>query len=164
MKNIQELVFSPFTILVWSLILLNNLQYVYSQNEALKFEHYSIAQGISSPVISCILRDHEGYMWFGTFNSIEKYDGYSFTSYKNVPGEINSLNNGYGQTIYEDKIGNIWVGTSQGLDKFNRSNGNFTHYFPNEREINIEGKNHVWAICEDKIGQLWISAGGHYIL
>ena len=132
----------------------------YPQNSNMTFEHFSVAQGLSSPVVSCILQDHAGYMWFGTFNGLEKYDGYIFTSYKHESGDATSLNNGYVQTIYEDQAGNIWVGTSQGLDKLNRKTEKFSHYFPALLNTAKKGENHVSSICEDKDGQILVGAGG----
>ncbi|OGU66659.1 MAG: hypothetical protein A2W30_07315 [Ignavibacteria bacterium RBG_16_36_9] len=113
---------------------------------------------MSSPAVSCILQDHEGYLWFGTFNSVEKYDGYSFISYKNETADTTSLNNGYVETIYEDHFGNIWVGTSEGLDKLNRTSGKFSHFIPDHQKIKKEGENHITAICEDKNGQIWVGS------
>ena len=156
---------TSFIILILFFILLGIPIQVHAQNSNITFEHFSVAQGISSPVVTCILQDREGYLWFGTFNSLDKYDGYTFTSYKHESGDTTSLNNGYVQTIYEDRAGNIWVGTSQGLDKLNRKTEKFSHYFPILQDIAKEGENHVSSICEDKIGQIWVgSAGTLYIL
>jgi len=134
--------------------------YVNPQQAEPPFEHFSVDQGMSSPAVSCILQDHEGYLWFGTFNSVEKYDGYSFISYKNETADTTSLNNGYVETIYEDHFGNIWVGTSEGLDKLNRTSGKFSHFIPDHQKIKKEGENHITAICEDKNGQIWVGSRG----
>jgi signal transduction histidine kinase/ligand-binding sensor domain-containing protein/DNA-binding response OmpR family regulator len=120
---------------------------------------------MSSPVVSSIIQDHEGYLWFGTYSGLDKYDGYNFKSYKHDPNDSTTLNNGYIQTLFEDKSANIWVGTSEGLDKFDRTTGKFFHYFPFGKNIKKDGINHVLSICEDKEGVFWVGTGdGLFIL
>jgi signal transduction histidine kinase/ligand-binding sensor domain-containing protein/DNA-binding response OmpR family regulator len=161
LKSINRIVTANilFHLIIGFMISLALPNRINSQNSNINFEHFSVAQGISSPVVSCILQDREGYMWYGTFNSIDKYDGYTFTSFKHESADTTSLNNGYVQSIYEDRAGNIWVGTSQGLDKLNRTTEKFSHYFPIRQDIAKEGENHVWSIYEDKEGQIWVVAG-----
>ena len=68
-------------------------------------------------------------MWFATANGLNKYDGYKFTVYKNIPGDSTSLSNNWITTIYEDRTGQIWVGTNNGgLCRFNRETDNFKRY------------------------------------
>ncbi len=92
---------------------------------------------------------------------IEKYDGYNFTAYKQEPDNPNSINNQFVNTIYEDKEGNIWIGTRRGIEKFDKTTGVFKHYKPNSPNKETEWNNDVSSICEDKFGMLWIgtSAG-----
>lgn len=77
------------------IILLFFLFNVSPQNTKLKtFEYLSPDHGMSSYIAPCIIQDKEGYLWFGTYVGIDRYDGYSFTSYKNEPGNPNSINRG----------------------------------------------------------------------
>jgi ligand-binding sensor domain-containing protein len=114
---------------------------------------------MSSYIAPCIIQDKEGYLWFGTYDGIDRYDGYSFTSYKNEPGNPNSINSGSVQALCEDKEGNLWIGTSIGLEKLDRATGKFTHLFPHPPGAGIDFSNYILSICEDKYGVLWVGTG-----
>src|SRR5574341_572994 len=81
-----------------------------AQNESLHFEHLGIEEGLSNNNVSAILQDSKGYIWFGTMDGLNKYDGYSFTKYKFDPFDSSSLSQNTIYTIWEDKYGFIWVG------------------------------------------------------
>ncbi len=94
-----------------------HLQYM---QEHLKFEHISIEQGLSQSTVFCILQDSKGFMWFGTEDGLDRYDGYSFKVYRHDPDNPNSINDNYVMSIYEDRSGFLWIGTLSGLDRFDR--------------------------------------------
>ncbi len=100
-----------------------------------------------------------GYLWFGTYNGVDRYDGTGFTSYKHEPGNPNSINSGSVQALCEDKDGNIWVGSSLGLDKLEPAKGSFTHFLLHPSSSGIDFSNYILSICEDKSGILWIGTG-----
>jgi len=132
------------------------------ENE-IKFEHISISDGLSQSVVNCILQDWQGFMWFGTQDGLNRYDGYKFTVYKNERGNKNSLSNNYIYCIYEDRLGNIWVGTTNGgLNKYDREKDSFINYMHNSNNNSSLSHNRIRAICEDHLGNLWIgtSFGG----
>ncbi|MCK4746800.1 MAG: hypothetical protein KAT15_07195, partial [Bacteroidales bacterium] len=58
--------------------------------QLLQFDHYAVEDGVSQSEIICIFQDSEGYMWFGTQNGLNKFNGYSFESYYNDPSDTNS--------------------------------------------------------------------------
>jgi signal transduction histidine kinase/ligand-binding sensor domain-containing protein len=74
-------------------------------------------------------------MWFGTNEGLNKYDGYNFTVYKNNPKDTNSISNNAIQSIYEAKSGNLWIGTENGLNLYNRNNDQFTYKIKLSRSI-----------------------------
>jgi ligand-binding sensor domain-containing protein len=80
-----------------------------AQNESLRFEHIGIEEGLSNENVTQILQDSKGYIWFGTFDGLNKYDGYSFTKYRLDPFDSNSISQNFIYTIWEDKYGVIWV-------------------------------------------------------
>ena len=127
-----------------------------SQNARLTFEHFSVDQGTSGVAVPCILQDRVGYLWFACFEGVDRYDGYSFTSYKHDPDDTASLVNAFVNTLYEDKAGNFWVGTKGGLDELDRASGKFTHYVPHPSGPNAKRGNSVISIQEDRDGLLWI--------
>ncbi|HMU44431.1 MAG TPA: two-component regulator propeller domain-containing protein [Ignavibacteriaceae bacterium] len=103
-------------------------------------------------------------MWFGTFHGIARYDGYSIISYTHQEGDTTSIANAIVEAICDDNEGNIWVGHSRGLDKFNPSTGKFTHYILNSERPLTDWSQHVMALHEDRDGTLWIGTGfGLYI-
>jgi len=117
--------------LIFSLILLINFnESSYCQNESLHFGHIGIEEGLSNENVTCIFQDSKGYLWFSTFDGLNKYDGYSFTRYRLDPFDSNSLSQNFIYTIWEDKYGFIWVSSFEGLCKFDRSTEKFTRYKP----------------------------------
>ena len=148
---------SQMICLLFSLMSLLGLpQQARSQNSNIVFEHFSIDQGVSGVAVPCILQDRAGYLWFGTLEGIDRYDGYSFTSYKHDPDDTASLVNAFVNTLCEDKAGNIWVGTYAGLDELDRASGKFTHYLPHPSGPGANHGNYVISIHEDRDGLLWV--------
>src|SRR5438128_1543455 len=83
----------------------------------LKGEH-----GLSQVTVLSIIQDSQGFMWFGTQDGLNKFDGYSLTAYRHDEEDPNSLSNNSISTTYEDKAGNLWVGTlGGGLNRFNQA-------------------------------------------
>jgi len=74
-----------------------------------RFEHISIEQGLSQDIVKSILQDRQGFMWFGTEDGLNRYDGYSVTVYKNDPLDSNSLSNNSINVLFEDSRGNIYA-------------------------------------------------------
>ena len=132
-----------------------------AQSTDLNFERILSDKGLSQNTIHYILQDKQGYMWFATEDGLDKYDGYSFTVYKNNPNNLNSIPDNFIWTLYEDKDRNLWIGTnSGGLSKLNTLTGKFTNYKYMPNVSNTIGNNNVRAILEDKEGNLWIGTEG----
>src|ERR1700741_1360422 len=103
--------------------------FVLSQQQNLKFDHLDINSGLSQNHIMCILQDSRGFMWFGTRDGLNKYDGYKFTIYKNDPTDPNSISNNFISGIAEDSKGNIWMSTrGGGLNCYNKNLDRFTQF------------------------------------
>jgi ligand-binding sensor domain-containing protein/signal transduction histidine kinase len=94
-----------------------------------QFDHLSLEHGLSQTTVLCILQDSKGYLWFGTADGLNKYDGYGFTVYRNNPRKPHSLSDDWATAICEDQFGSLWIGTSKGvLNRFDRKNERFTRY------------------------------------
>ena len=136
------------------LILFNVFQRSDAQNESLRFEHIGVEEGLSSDNVTAILQDSKGYIWFGTWDGLNKYDGYTFIKYRFDPLDSNSLSQNSIYTLWEDKHGSIWVGTSEGMCRFERATEKFTRYKPLPgapfHDPNIS------AINEDTTGMIWV--------
>ena len=96
-----------------------------AQYQNLKFESYSTLEGLSSSTCIEIFQDSRGFMWFGTIDGLNKFDGYEFTIYRPEYGNTNSLGGNRITAIVEDDAQNLWVGTSTGLNKFDQKTEKF---------------------------------------
>ena len=129
---------------------------LFSQLQDLQFDHITSEDGLSNNSVYCILQDSRGFMWFGTYDGLNRYDGYTFKIFKNDPADSTSLSNNTVWSILEDSSGYIWVGTNVGLNKYNRDTEKFTHYLndtTNSRSISNNISNIVY---EDENGTIWI--------
>ncbi|MFH2049082.1 MAG: two-component regulator propeller domain-containing protein [bacterium] len=127
----------------------------------IKFEHISLNEGLSQSSVHCILQDSRGFMWFGTEDGLNKYDGYDFKVYKQAPHDRNSLSDNFIWTIFEDDSANIWIGTGGGgLNKYSTLRNRFVHFEYDPNDTNCLSSNIVRAIAEDSYGTLWIGTDG----
>jgi ligand-binding sensor domain-containing protein len=113
-----------------ALATLNPPAFLLAQNPArgIKFERLGMEQGLSQSTVICILQDHQGFMWFGKQDGLNKYDGYGFTVYKQDIFDSTSLSQDLVCAIHEDHTGTLWIGTGRWLNKFDREKGQFIHY------------------------------------
>ena len=125
---------------------------VTAQTGAPRFTHLTSEQGLSNNIVRSILQDHQGFMWFGTQDGLNKYDGYTFTVYRHRRSDPDSLSNSAITALFQDRAGTLWIGTPMGLDSFAGDAARFTHY-PAVGE-------QVMAIYEDTTGVLWIGTEG----
>lgn len=101
-------------------------------NENINFKNIGIRDGLSQSTAEVIFQDSRGYIWIGTADGLNRYDGYDFKIYKYSADSQNSLTSNYIVDINEDQDGNIWVGTPTGLNKINMSTGNIINYTKDE--------------------------------
>lgn len=93
------------------------------------FEHLAVKQGLSQGSVNCILQDSKGFMWFGTQDGLNKYDGYSVKVFKHNPADSTTLNDNWIVAIAEDKNQTLWIrtlGNPTVLNRFNRATETFT--------------------------------------
>lgn len=88
-----------------------------------------IEKGLSNNTVNCIFKDHKGFMWFGTHDGLNRYDGYGFKIFRNQIGNQNSLPHNYIYDIHEDQQENIWVATGQGIGIYNNLTTKFRPVF-----------------------------------
>jgi signal transduction histidine kinase/ligand-binding sensor domain-containing protein/DNA-binding response OmpR family regulator len=125
----------------------------YAQSGNLKFAHIGTEVGLSQNNVTCILRDRQGFMWFGTRDGLNHYDGYDFDVYKNIPDDTGSLSSNFVTSIIEDRNGDIWVGTwGGGLNRFDISKHRFIRY---ASQIHADFVN---ALLQDDEGRIWLGS------
>src|SRR6218665_1643114 len=123
------------------------------------FRHLSTNEGLSQGHITAILKDKQGFMWFATFEGLNKFDGYRFVTYKHSSDDSLSLNNNIVNDILEDNTGTIWVSTATGLDRFNREKDNFSHFFASHKSLGIHD------IFQDSKQRIWLGTNeGLYLI
>ncbi|HEY4788664.1 MAG TPA: two-component regulator propeller domain-containing protein, partial [Bacteroidales bacterium] len=143
------------TVCFWGYFLFD-ISRISAQVEPLRFDNYTLENGLSNNIIHCIYQDKEGWMWIGTSQGLNRFDGYKFTVFKNKPNDPQSLSGALVRTIFEDRNGNLWIGIENGgLNKFNRDKENFTRYATRDNFASLFG-NWVNTITQDKAGNLWI--------
>jgi signal transduction histidine kinase/ligand-binding sensor domain-containing protein/DNA-binding response OmpR family regulator len=122
----------------------------------LKFSHIGTEVGLSQNNVTCILRDRQGFMWFGTRDGLNRYDGYDFDVYKNEPEDSTSLSSNFVTSIMQDRKGDIWVGTwGGGLDRFDAEKHRFIRYG------GVVHSDFINALLEDDKGRIWIGSNDH---
>jgi ligand-binding sensor domain-containing protein/signal transduction histidine kinase len=136
--------------------------FAFPQSDGVKFERVSIEHGLSQIAVYAILQDHRGFLWFGTRDGLNKYDGYNFTVYRNRPFDSTSLSDNWVRALCEDKLSNLWVGANGGLNKLDLKTERFTRYLHGSNRDNSLRDNRVLSILEDHAGAIWIgtSEGG----
>jgi ligand-binding sensor domain-containing protein/serine phosphatase RsbU (regulator of sigma subunit) len=105
------------------LFLLENLT---AQNY-ISFKHLTVEDGLSQSAVTCIFQDSHGFMWFGTQDGLNRYDGYSFKVFKNNPSDSTSLSDNFIFSIYEDNVRTLYIQTQSGnFQKYNPRSESFT--------------------------------------
>ena len=122
----------------------------------IRFRKLSNPQNLSHVRVESIVQDTQGFMWFGTWNGLNRYDGYKFKLFKHEAGDPNSLSGVYVYALFKDHSGNLWVGTDGFLDRFHPETESFTHYnLDNPATKGLSSiVNHI---SEDSSGKLWVS-------
>ncbi|MFQ5583372.1 MAG: two-component regulator propeller domain-containing protein, partial [Calditrichia bacterium] len=125
----------------------------------LKFSHITADDGLSQSYVVCALQDSRGFMWFGTQDGLNRYDGYNFKLYRKNPADSNSLSENWIWSIYEDSDGFLWIGTfGGGACRFDRTTQTFTRYQHDSGDSTTISANTIWTFCEFPEGVFWIGA------
>jgi PAS domain S-box-containing protein len=127
---------------------------LYAQKGDIKFEH--LYEPLSQKSVHCIMQDRKGFMWFGTYDGLHRYDGYKIKIYKSEIGNPYSLSNSTVRYIYEDRKGILWIGTDGGLNQFDREKERFIRYKHDPNDPNSISSDMIQWICEDSSGNFWI--------
>lgn len=126
------------------------------QAQVLKIDRFTIENGLSQTSVNCLIQDSRGFLWIGTQDGLNKFDGYTFKVIKNEPSDTNTLSNNFINCIREDISGNIWVGTNYGLNMYDTYTETFTRYIFDPKNINSIREDQVYDVYQDKSGYIWI--------
>src|SRR5436190_9819736 len=99
------------------------------------FNRYSTDNGLSQASANAIIKDSKGFMWFGTDDGLDRFDGNQFRIYKKIAGDSTSIIGNSIRTLWEDSLSRIWIGTSEGLSIYDRHLEKFTSFPVRGREF-----------------------------
>ncbi len=146
--------FFPRTSLLTTLLVASTLL---GQPRDLRFEHFSVEQGLSNFTIYSIVQDRHGFLWIGTEDGLNRFDGYTFTVFKNHPADSSSLP---GQTVpylYIDRAGTLWVIADGILCRYDPARESFERLHHPEFKIPDAEVFYVTIVLEDRAGEFWIA-------
>jgi signal transduction histidine kinase/ligand-binding sensor domain-containing protein len=129
----------------------------YSEQKIMQFKHLGTDEGLSSTKIKCAFQDYKGFMWIGTNNGLNKYNGGTFVVYKNHPAAPGNILGNFISTIFEDHNKNLLFGTDAGLSTYNRDLDQFINFKDEKSSALYQNEITINSIAEDSIGNLWLA-------
>lgn len=129
-----------------------SIQNMYGQQE-FYFRHYQVENGLSHNTVMCSLQDEKGFIWMGTKDGLNRFDGNAFKVFRHNEENGNSIGNDYIRCLYIDKSGRMLVGTQRGLYQYHPVTESFS-------PIASSGSKSIKDVCVDKAGNIWYIAEG----
>ena len=120
-----------------------------------RFKYLTVDQGLSSNGIISICQDSKGFIWIGTNNGIDKFDGQTIVPYRHNPNDSTTISSNIVNSIFLDSKNKLWIATSEGLDLYNSERNNFVHFKLSDID---KQKSNVYKTVEDQDGNIWIGA------
>jgi ligand-binding sensor domain-containing protein/serine phosphatase RsbU (regulator of sigma subunit) len=133
-----------------------------SAQEAIPFEHLTVADGLSQGSVNCIFQDTYGFMWFGTQDGLNRFDGYSFNVYNSDPADPATLSDKFIVLIAEDSSRTLWVGSLNApdvLDRFDRATETFTRVPRDSVDLSTARVSTAFPSYTDPAGVRWSGDG-----
>ena len=118
-------------------------------------QNISLSGGLSQNTITDIIQDQQGFLWIGTQDGLNKYDGYEFKVFRTEEGDTSSLTNNYIKSIAMDSLGHLWLGTQIGLTRYDIQKGSFARYLTQEDPIMMDLRWVITDVLIDSRG-LWV--------
>ncbi len=116
------------------------------------FRHYQVENGLSNNAVICCLQDRKGFIWFGTKDGLNRFDGYSFKVFRSNPDEFGSIGGNFILSLCEDHEGILWIGTEKGLYSYDATTESFSLLKTNPQtpvsDIRMDGKGNLWFISQ----------------
>jgi len=114
------------------------------------FRHYQVEDGLSNNAVVSCLQDSKGFLWFGTKDGLDRFDGYTFKVFRNNPEDESSIGSNFIHALYADKNNILWVGTDRGLYKYDETTESFTllptPLIQQVTDITMDTKGNLWFI------------------
>lgn len=132
--------------------------------QQLSVQSLGIENGLSNNSVRVVFQDHSGYIWVGTHDGLNRYDGYDFEVFRNRINDSTSIPHNFVYAIAEDKVGKLYVGTGQGVSLYNPASRKFSPVFVNRNGKSAKIENSVNIIQADKQGAIYIGSNGAGLL
>ena len=127
----------------------------YSQVNGIKADLFTGVDGLTQTHVNVVFQDSIGFLWIGTQDGLNKYDGYSFKAYRNQPVDTNSLSNNFIRAVDEDLKGNIWIATNEGLNLLDRKTGFFKTYTVPGNDSIFRREQRIYSVTAGQKGLVW---------
>jgi diguanylate cyclase (GGDEF)-like protein len=134
---------------------------VLAQEKNIRFDRLSSDHGLSQADVYAVHQDHHGFMWFGTQDGLNRFDGYEFTHYRHDPILAESISNSFVYSILEDGEGDLWVGTmGGGLNRWDRSENTFSHFRFDASDPTSLSNDRIRVLHLAPDGRIWVGTDG----
>lgn len=130
-----------------------------SAQDNIRFQNLDINQGLSQSSVNCILQDEKGFIWMGTQDGLNRYDGFGFKVFRNDPENATTISNNYIKTACRSADGKIWVGTENGLNLFDPKKETVERFFATGKPGSLPG-NKIASVTLDDKERLWVGTEG----
>ncbi len=135
---------------------------VFAQTRQVNFRHLTSSDGLSQNRIFDIAQDQDGFIWIGTEDGLNRYDGYNFETFKTIPGDSNSLADNFATVLLVANDGTLWSGGNfGGLSRFNAESNNFNSYSHIHSDPYSLADNYIISLSENENGNLWIGTNNN---
>ena len=132
-----------------------------SDPRSVRFERISLEDGLSQSFVYAIAQDSKGYLWIGTQEGLNRFDGHDFTVFAHDSGDSKSISDETIRAMLVDRSGTLWLGTDAGgLSRYDAERQQFTNYLHVADDPSSIGSNRIRVIYEDRSGALWIGTDG----
>ncbi|MEO8532437.1 MAG: two-component regulator propeller domain-containing protein [Flavobacterium sp.] len=133
------------------------LTFYYSHSQNIKFAHYNDNNGLSHNSVRHIVQDKKGFMWFGTFSGLNRFDGYQFKNYSSTAVGNNKLYNDDITALELDEASNhLWIGTRKGLTLFKMDTHVFVTFLKQKNNPNSLPEEEIRSVHVDKFKRVWV--------
>ncbi len=127
-----------------------------AETRHIRFDRISIAQGLSAATVPAIVQDSTGFMWLGTQEGLDRYDGSEFVAYRHDPANPATLANNWIRSLLADPSGDLWIATGGGLSRWHRASDSFTTYRHDPEDPSSLAGDRLSTLFQDRGGSLWI--------
>lgn len=142
----RSLIATTILLIAWSAVATQNY----------RFDQLNVADGLSQNTVNTILKDSRGYIWIGTNDGLNQYNGYSFQVFRHQNANSNALKGNKILTLLEDTEGQLWVGTASGLCTYDPEQSKFDPVHLSSDPSSGPGHQYIRTIEQDRSGRIWV--------